>query len=197
VTFSKLSKTFFLLGLFCALLTLGQSIERAAPQKAVRPLETLRVDVDLVLITVAVTDPQNKYVPGLKQQDFRVWEDNVEQEVRSFSTEDVPVSVGIIFDSSDSMRSKWFQAISAAAAFLRLGNSQDEYFIVEFKHPPRIAQDFTTSTSALERSLGMIAPEGTTALFDAVYLGLHTIDRAHPKPTSRSRYPDRSSVHPG
>jgi Ca-activated chloride channel homolog len=178
VTPSKLIKTSFLIGLFCALLTLGQSIETASPQKAGRPAETLRIDVDLVLITVAVTDPKNQYVAGLKQQDFRVWEDNVEQELRSFSTEDIPVSVGIIFDSSDSMRSKWFQAISAADAFLRLGNSQDEYFIVDFKHPPRLVQDFTTSTSALERSLGTIFPEGTTALFDAVYFGLHAIERA-------------------
>src|SRR4051794_5758761 len=71
-----------------------------------QPPSTLKIDVDLVLVNATVTDPLNRYVSGLEAQHFQIWEDKVEQKVEYFSAEDVPISVGVIFDVSGSMKDK-------------------------------------------------------------------------------------------
>ena len=95
--------------------------------------QTLKVDVDLVLVNATVTDSLNRYVSGLESKHFQIWEDKIEQKVAYFSAEDVPISIGIIFDVSGSMKDKIGTAREAAATFLKTGNPDDEYFLVDFR----------------------------------------------------------------
>src|SRR5262245_27166538 len=161
------------MALFWVLLAFGQRDERNSSSNQ----SPIRVDVDQVLVTVGVTDSQNKYVAGLKKEDFQVWEDKVRQDIQYFSTEDVPASIGLIFDSSGSMLPKLYEAANAALTFLRMGNRQDEYFLIQFNNTPRLVQDFTSNISDVERSINYIAPGGMTALYDAVYFGLNRVSR--------------------
>jgi Ca-activated chloride channel family protein len=132
----------------------------------------IKVDVDLVMVNVLVTDSENQPVTDLKPENFQIWEDKVEQTIRYFSTEDVPVSLGIVFDVSHSMEKKIDTAREAAATFLEMGSPEDEYFLVEFAERARLSEDFTTDVSRLRDALAFKPPDGSTALFDAVYLGL-------------------------
>jgi Ca-activated chloride channel homolog len=134
--------------------------------------KALKVDVDLVLVNATVTNPRNQYVTGLDKEHFQIWEDKVEQDITYFSSEDVPLSVGIIFDISGSMKDKLSVARDAAVTFLKMGTPDDESFLVEFSERPQIAVDFTTDISALQNHLIFSPAKGMTALYDAVYLGL-------------------------
>jgi Ca-activated chloride channel homolog len=137
--------------------------------------QTLKVDVDLVVVNATVTDTQNRYVTGLEPEHFQLWEDKVEQRLEYFSAEDVPLTVGIIFDVSGSMKDKLSAARDAAITFLKMGNPDDEYFLVEFSNRPQLTQDLTTDVAALQNRLVFAPAKGMTALYDAVYLGLNRI----------------------
>ncbi len=144
--------------------------------------QTLRVDVDLVLINATVTDPQNRYVTGLEKDHFEIFEDRVQQELQYFSSEDVALSLGIVFDVSGSMKDKLSVARDAAVTFLKTGNPDDEYFLTEFSEEPRISQDFTTDIGRLQNLLIFSPAKGMTALYDAVYLALEKVDEgSNPK----------------
>ncbi len=97
-----------------------------------KPGGTIHFDVDLALVNVTVTDPYNRLVTGLEPDNFRVFEDNIEQEVVNFSAEDVPISIGVIFDYSGSMSNKVGKAREAAVQFFKTANPQDEFFLVSF-----------------------------------------------------------------
>src|SRR5262249_47580661 len=140
---------------------------------------TLRVDIGLVLLTATVTDGKNRYVTGLTPDHFQVWEDKVEQHVQYFSEEDVPLSVGIIFDVSGSMQSKLPAARAAASTFLKLGDQEDEYFLIQFSDSAELIQDFTSDISKLQNRLLATHAKGSTALYDAMYLGLENLNRGH------------------
>jgi Ca-activated chloride channel family protein len=135
----------------------------------------LKVDVDRVLIRATVSDAQGRFVSGLGPERFRLSEDKVEQKIESFSEEDVPLSAGIIFDASGSMKGKESKARESARAFLTRGNREDEYFLVEVSSRPRLSENFTTETSRLQNHFFSTPTQGMTALFDAVYLGLERI----------------------
>src|SRR5438105_12870714 len=134
--------------------------------------QTLKVDVDLVLVNATVTDSLNRYVSGLGQEHFQIWEDKVEQKIAYFSSEDVAISIGVIFDVSGSMKDKITTARDAAVTFLKTGNPEDEFFLVEFANRPEVASDFTTDVSKLQSKLIFTPAKGMTALYDAVYVGL-------------------------
>ena len=110
--------------------------------------QTLKVDVDLVLINATVTDPDGRYVVGLEPGNFQIFEDKVEQKVEYFSTEDVPLSVGLIFDASGSMQEALGYARDAALTFLQTANAQDEYFLVEFNERPHVTVEMTSADRA-------------------------------------------------
>ncbi len=144
--------------------------------------QTLKIDVDLVLINATVTDPRNRYVTGMEGEHFQIFEDRLEQEIQYFSTEDVPLSLGIVFDVSGSMKDKLSIARDAAVTFLKTGSPEDEYFLAEFSAKPSIAQDFTTDISRLQNHLIFIPAKGMTALYDAVYLALEKVNEgSNPK----------------
>jgi len=131
--------------------------------------------VDLVLVHATVTDSANKYVTNLGPDDFRLWEDKIEQQVLYFSTENVPLSVGVIFDVSGSMQNKLRAARAAASTFLRMGDRDDEYFLLEFGDSPRLVQDFTTDIAKLQNHLLFTQAKGNTSLYDALYMGLEKV----------------------
>ncbi|HEX8872725.1 MAG TPA: hypothetical protein VF758_08170, partial [Candidatus Acidoferrum sp.] len=103
---------------------------RDTPSVKLIPGKVIRADVDLALVNVTVTDPYSRLVTGLDQDNFRVFEDNVEQELLTFSSEDVPISIGVIFDFSGSMSNKVDKAREAALQFFKTANPQDEFFLV-------------------------------------------------------------------
>lgn len=92
--------------------------------------QPIQVDVSLVLVNVTVTDPYDRLVTGLGKENFRVFEDGTQQEIANFSTEDVPISIGLIFDMSGSMSDKLEKARQAAVQFLKTANPRDEFFLV-------------------------------------------------------------------
>jgi Ca-activated chloride channel family protein len=141
----------------------------------------LKIDVDLVLISVTVSDPEGRLVTGLGPERFRLSEDKIEQKIESFSQEEVPLSAGIIFDASGSMRDNAAKAREAARAFLAEGNREDEYFLVEVSTRPKLSENFTMETSRLQNHFISTPAQGMTALFDAVYLGLERI-KGHSNP---------------
>jgi Ca-activated chloride channel homolog len=139
---------------------------------ALKPLQGLHLDVDLALVNVTVTDPYNRLVTGLDPDNFRVYEDNIEQEVVTFSSEDVPISIGVIFDFSGSMANKIGKAREAAVQFFKTANPQDEFFLVSFNERAELTSAFTSSVEDLQSRMLLTAPKGRTALLDAIYLGL-------------------------
>jgi Ca-activated chloride channel family protein len=147
-------------------------VKRDTPGTPLKPSSTLHMDVDLALVNVTVTDPYNRLVTGLDPDNFRVFEDNIEQEVVTFSSEDVPISIGVIFDFSGSMANKIGKAREAAVQFFKTANPQDEFFLVSFNERAELTSSFTNSVEDLQSRMMLTAPKGRTALLDAIYLGL-------------------------
>ncbi len=154
-------------------------VRKDTPGKAFKPGGTLHVDVDMAMVNVTVTDPYNRLVTGLDPDNFRVYEDNIEQEIVTFSSEDVPISIGVIFDFSGSMSNKVGKAREAALQFFKTANPQDEFFLVSFNERAELTSAFTNSVEDLQSRLMLTSPKGRTALLDAIYLGLSEMRGAH------------------
>jgi Ca-activated chloride channel homolog len=148
-----------------------------------RHMKPLRVDVDLVLVPVTVTDSSNRMVLGLEEPSFRIYENDQEQQIRYFGVEDAPISVGLVLDLSKSMSNKFVTERAAVDTFFGNANSQDEYFVVTFADRPTVRAAATQSIDEIQQGLAAEVPDGHTALFDAVYLGMAKLRSA--------RYPRR------
>jgi Ca-activated chloride channel family protein len=186
--------SFFLAALVCLLVSVsaiqpalaqsgwdGARIPAAArvhPESRTGLASTIRLDVRLVLIPVTVTDPFGQPRSGLPQAAFRLFEDGTEQRLRYFATEDAPISLGVVFDSSGSMQHKLERSREAAAQLFKASMPGDEFFLVEFNDAPRVLCDFTTHPEEIEGRLTNLHAKGLTALFDAVYLAVHRMRRA-------------------
>jgi Ca-activated chloride channel family protein len=142
------------------------------PADAVDESHVIRRDVDMVLVSATVTDTYERLVTGLDQSNFRVFEDGTEQEIVHFASEDVPISIGIIFDMSGSMVDKFDKSKKAAVEFMKTSNPQDEFFLVNFNDHARLITPFTNRVEDMQDGLIFTAAHGTTALFDGIYLGL-------------------------
>jgi Ca-activated chloride channel homolog len=138
----------------------------------------LKVDVSLVLVPVTITDPMNRLVTGLDKENFQLFEGKDVQEIRHFSSEDAPVSIGVIFDMSGSMVSKIERAREAVVEFFKTANPQDEFFMVAFADRPQEVSDFTSSVEDIQGKLVYTVPKGRTALLDAIYLGVSKMRQA-------------------
>jgi Ca-activated chloride channel homolog len=145
----------------------------------VHPGSFIRMDVNLVLVPVTITDPMNRLVTGLEQSDFQVYENNSEQKITSFACEDAPVSIGIIFDLSGSMTSKLARAKDAILQFIKTANPQDEFFVIGFNDRPELIEDFTSSVDDIEARLATVQSGHRTALLDAIYYGVAKMKDAH------------------
>ena len=149
-----------------AALVLSGEVARAAAQDGFR----FRSGVELINVTATVTDDNGRFVSGLRKEDFAVYEDGQRQEITHFSSERVPVSLGILLDTSGSMTpDKMSSARAAIDRFVfELLGEEDEIFFMEFNNVPRLTQQFTKDRRAISRAVNRVNPAGGTAMFDAV-----------------------------
>lgn len=138
----------------------------------------MRVDVRLVLVPVTVTDPDNRLVTGLEKQNFEVLDSGAPQTIKHFSSEDAPVSIGVIFDVSGSMANKIDKSREAIVEFFKTANPEDEFFVITFNDKPEILQDFTNRIEDIQEKLTIITPKDRTSLLDAIYLGMNKMRQA-------------------
>lgn len=138
-----------------------------------------KVDSAVVLIHVAITDDKGRFVTGLAKENFQVFEEKTEQKVKYFSAEEAPLSVGLVLDFSHSMSDKFNRLQEAVAQFLKTGNPQDEFCLVEFRDRAELAMGFTGAPEEIQNRVAFVRPKGSTALLDAVYLGLRQMKKAH------------------
>jgi len=145
----------------------------AQPQQSPEEF-TLRADSQLVVVNAGVQDAHGTNIKGLSAQDFRVYEDGRLQTIKQFAAEDRPVTVGIVLDTSGSMRTRQAEAVAAALHFVESSNPDDETFVVDFNDraslglPSDIA--FSQNPKQLRAALYARKPEGRTALYDALTL---------------------------
>ena len=152
-----------------------ESIISPSLNTRVRPLKS---SVDLVLVPVTITDPLNRLVTGLEKENFQLFEGGSGQEIKSFSSEDAPVSLGVIFDSSGSMSTKMDRAKDAVVEFFKTANPQDEFFMITFSDEPEVVSDFTSSVDEIQGKLMFTVPRKRTALLDAIYMGVTKMRQA-------------------
>jgi Ca-activated chloride channel family protein len=148
----------------------------AATYNTIQP--TIRQNADLVLVPVTVTDPLGRLVTGLREDNFQVLENKKPQEIRHFSSDDAPVSLGIIVDASGSMKNKMERVREAVKQFCYIANPQDEFFMITFSDTPQLVHDFTDSPEGLEGKLLFVSAKGRTALLDAIYMGIKKMREA-------------------
>jgi len=148
------------------------------PGQVIKQGQSVHIDVELALVNVTVTDPYDRLVTGLEPDNFRIFENSVEQEIQYFSSEDVPISIGVIFDLSGSMANKVGKAREAALEFFKTANPQDEFFLVSFNERAELMSAFTNSVEDLQSRIISAPAKGRTALLDAIYLGLSQMKTA-------------------
>jgi VWFA-related protein len=142
------------------------------------PAPKLRVDTELVLVPVSVNDKYNRPISGLERENFKLFEDSVEQPIVQFAMDDAPVAVGLVFDTSGSMESKLPRSRQAASQFFRVANPEDEFCLVEFSDAPKLRVPLTQDTGKIENHLTFSIARGSTALLDAIYLALHEVKKS-------------------
>lgn len=143
------------------------------------PEPLLRVESSLVLIPAHVTDSDGLPLTNLSVSDFHLSEDNVTQTIASFSAEDAPISVGLLFDASGSMRNKMDKASEAASRFFSTANTGDEFFLVEISGRVKLLEPFTSDSNQILDRIRRIRPGGQTPLFDAIHLAMKQMRNAH------------------
>ena len=160
----------------------------------------IQVEVDVVLVNVTITDPMNRLVTGLEKENFSVLEGKVAQHIKYFSSEDAPISLGVIFDMSGSMMNKIEKSREAVVEFLKTANPQDELFMVTLADTPALLTYCTKSVEQVQGQMVYAVPKGRTALLDAIARGISKMRQAeHTKKAlliisdggdNRSRYTD-------
>lgn len=149
--------------------TQASAVIGSGPNLAMRPL---RVDVNLVLVPVTVTDALSRPILDLPPQEFSIYEAGVEQRIGYFSAEDSPISVAIVVDLSASMKNKVEYEAQALEQFFKNANPQDDYFVIAISSKPRMIATSEDSVGTIRDRLTLNPPTGGTALFDAAYLGV-------------------------
>jgi Ca-activated chloride channel homolog len=152
-----------------ALPTLAQDDLHPRPDNQ---LPTFKAETRLVVLHATVLDKDKHLVMDLAKDDFKVFEDNVEQQIRDFKREDIPVSVAILIDNSGSMREKRAKVAAAALTFVQTSNPQDEVFIVNFNDEAFLDQDFTDNINLLKDGLEKYDTRGGTAFYDALQMSI-------------------------
>ena len=182
----------FLLLIIFSLPTLAQDTSDVHIQPRVKPkppshvadpsltkgLPLLKSNVNLVLVPVTVTDPMDRLVTGLDKSNFSVYQDKEKEQIRNLSSDDAPISVGVILDVSGSMADKIDRAREAVSQFLETANPQDEFFLITFSNGPAVVSHFTSRVQDIESRLPTVQAKGMTALLDAIYLGMDEMHHA-------------------
>jgi VWFA-related protein len=151
------------------------------PQNPGQQKGVIKANVDLVVLHATVDDEKGQFVGDLKQDNFRVFEDKVEQKISLFSREDIPVTMGLVIDNSGSMREKRAQVNEAALTFVKTSNPRDEAFVVNFndEYYLDLNEDFTNDQKELNEALSRIDSRGSTALYDAIIGSLDHLKKGH------------------
>jgi VWFA-related protein len=163
------------LGLSAAMLAAAALVAQSAPQKQESGADETPVftsDTRLVVVHASVLDRNGKLVTTLPESAFKVLENNVEQTIKLFRREDIPVSMGIIIDNSGSMRDKRAKVAAASLDLVKASNPQDEVFIVNFNDDAYLDQPFTNDIKKLENALDRIDSKGGTAMRDAISMSI-------------------------
>jgi Ca-activated chloride channel family protein len=178
-----------LFGALSVLPTIGQEVHivpqtlstetKSRGDSASRHLSILfRSRSDLVLVPVTVTDPLGRLITGLDKDSFQIYEGRERQIVQTVWSDDSPVSLGILLDTSGSMEGKIESAREAMTELLATANPQDEFFLITFADNAKLAIDFTTSAEDIQSPPWFGQPHGSTALLDAMYLGISEMRHA-------------------
>ncbi len=139
----------------------------------------VRVDSTLVTIPARITTIEGVPVTTLRKEDFHLFEDDVEQTIVHFGMDDVPVSVGLLFDVSGSMTNKIAKASEAAKEFFKTANPEDEFFLIKFNERVKLAVPFTPDPDIVYRQVARAMPFGETSLLDAIYVAVKQMKKAH------------------
>jgi VWFA-related protein len=142
------------------------------------PKADIRVDTALVLVPAQVTNFLGTPITDLHKADFKVFEDGVEQPITNFSFEDAPLSIGLLFDISGSMRNKIKKSMEAAAAFFKTSNPQDEFFLIEFSDRPKLTVPFTSDPDEVYDRIAHTKPFGRTSLLNAIHMAMGEMKHA-------------------
>jgi Ca-activated chloride channel homolog len=139
-------------------------------QQQPKPGQSITSTTELVVLHATVVDEKGEFATGLERDNFKVYEDKVEQKISVFSTADIPVTMGLVIDNSGSMKEKRPQVNAAALSFVKTSNPQDEVFVVNFndEYYLDLDEDFTSNQDELHEALEKIDTRGSTALYDAI-----------------------------
>ncbi len=167
----------------CALLLAPSDVPGADPPAPPR----FQGGVDVIRVSVSVTDDKDRYVSGLSEAEFALFEDGVRQDLSFFTPDALPLSVSLLLDCSASMEQKIRTAQEAGVRFVRALRPQDEAQIVQFNDRVRVLEDWTSETAALETALRSTRPSGATVLYNAVYVTLRELKLQGNPETPRRR----------
>ena len=151
---------------------------RSANKDTLRPKTDIRIDADMTLVPVTVTDEHGRNVRGLEKQNFRILDGKEIRPIVAFSREDAPVSVVLVFDASRSMRDKFQAARDAASHLFQQLNADDEVSLVTVSDRAVLRRDWTSNLGEITDALVFAGPDGTTSLVDGIYLGLEQMKKA-------------------
>ena len=144
---------------------------------AAQQLPAFRASVDVVSLSVTVTDPSGRYVTDLTRDQFHVFEDGAEQEVTTFNRKTVPIALALLLDTSASMSDRMGTAQEAAIGFARRLGPEDLGELVGFSYQVQVLQGFTSDQDALERAVRKTMAGGPTPLYQAVYISLKELKK--------------------
>jgi Ca-activated chloride channel homolog len=150
-----------------------------APSKPddAKPQQTIQLGTDIVNVMISVTDPYGRFVTGLGKDHFDVFDDKVKQQIAHFTDEDAPVSLGIVYDVSGSMKERVNRSIRALRRFVDSSHVDDDFFLIGFNDRAKLVQDFTTSGESVIGHLMFVNPKGSTALYDAAYIAVEKVQQ--------------------
>lgn len=141
----------------------------------------VQIGTNLVSMTISVTDPYGRFVTGLSKEHFEIFDEKVKQQIELFTDEDSPVSIGVIYDVSGSMKERIARSVRAVKRFIETSHDDDDFFLIGFNDRAKLVQDFTTSGDQLVSHLMFVQPKGSTALYDAAYLGVEKVGQGRHK----------------
>jgi len=169
--------------ILCLMLTTVASRQgqKTPPPAAQQSQDAIRLGTQVVNIPVTVTDQHGRYVTALDKKNFTVFEDKVKQEINFFSEMDAPVSIGIVFDISGSMKPRISSAQQALRKMMDTSNKDDDYFLITFASNAKMVQDFTTDGESITNALAFVTPKGNTALYDGAYLAVEKVRQGRHK----------------
>ena len=162
----------------------ANSDDKATPKKteaiqnpSTAQKEKIQLSTEVVNVIITVTDPYGRFVTGLGRDHFEVFDDKVKQQIAHFTDEDSPVSLGIVYDVSGSMKERISRSVRALKRFIETSHDDDDYFLIGFNDRAKLIQDFTTSADQIASHLMFVQPKGSTALYDAAYLAVEKLQQ--------------------